>query len=102
MSGTTAARAREAGQIGVRSPVEVLLDAAPRNCALVTVLDGHPATLGWLGAVRGHRTRALGVEHSGQTGTIADLYCHFGTDTQGILRAAALVAPGRSIRAVAG
>jgi len=44
---------------------------------LVTVIDGHPATLAWLGAVIGHATVPLGVEHFGQTGTIADLYRHF-------------------------
>ena len=41
----------------------------PPHCGLVTVIDGHPATLAWLGSVMGHRTRALGVEHFGQTGT---------------------------------
>jgi pyruvate dehydrogenase E1 component len=34
--------------------------------------------------VRGHRTRSLGVEHFGQTGTIADLYRHYGIDAAGI------------------
>ncbi len=97
---TAAMRAREAGHLGARSPVETLLGAMPNNAALVTVLDGHPATLGWLGSVCGHRTRALGVEHFGQTGTIADLYRHFGTDVQGILRAAEAMAPGRPVRAV--
>ncbi len=55
----------------------------------MTVLDGHPATLAWLGSVAGHRTRSLGVEHFGQTGTIQDLYRHFGIDAQGIVAAAA-------------
>ena len=64
----------------------------------VSAVDGHPATLGWLGAVHGHRARALGVEHFGQTGTIADLYRHFGIDAQGLVRAAQAMAPGRPIR----
>ena len=64
----------------------------------MTVIDGHPATLAWLGAVHGHRTRALGVEHFGQTGTIADLYRHYGIDAQGIARAAQAVSGGRPIR----
>jgi pyruvate dehydrogenase E1 component len=38
------------------------------------VIDGHPATLAWLGSVHGHRRIPLGVEHFGQTGTIGDLY----------------------------
>jgi pyruvate dehydrogenase E1 component len=84
---TAAQRAREQGQRGARSHVERLLEAVPRDAGLVTVIDGHPATLGWLGSVHGHRTRSLGVEHFGQTGTIADLYRHFGIDTAGIVRA---------------
>ena len=95
---TAAQRARERGLVHARSHVERLLDPLPPHCALVTVIDGHPATLGWLGSVLGHRTRALGVEHFGQTGTIADLYRHYGIDTQGILRAAQAMAPGRPIR----
>ena len=59
------------------------------HCGLVTVIDGHPATLAWLGAVAGHRTRSLGVEHFGQTGTIADLYRHYGIDANAIIAAAA-------------
>jgi hypothetical protein len=67
------------------SQVERLLGGLPPHCRLVTVLDGHPATLGWLGALVGHRTRTLGVEHFGQTGTIADLYRHHGIDPKAIL-----------------
>ena len=33
-----------------------------RDCGIVSVIDGHPAALGWLGSVRGHRVEALGVE----------------------------------------
>ena len=73
--------AREnAGRTGARSHIEWLLDGVPGHCGLVTVLDGHPATLAWLGGVRGHRVRSLGVEHFGQTGSIADLYRHYGID----------------------
>jgi pyruvate dehydrogenase E1 component len=54
--------------------------------------------LAWLGAVNGHRTRALGVEHFGQTGTLADLYRHYGIDAQAIIAAAQSIAPGRPIR----
>jgi pyruvate dehydrogenase E1 component len=95
---TAASRARERGLVHARSHIERLLEDLPPHCRLVTVLDGHPATLGWLGAVAGHRTRALGVEHFGQTGTIADLYAHYGIDTKGIVAAAEAVAPGRPIR----
>ena len=69
-----------------------------RIAASSPCIDGHPATLAWLGSVHGHRTRALGVEHFGQTGTIADLYRHYGIDAQGIAAAAEAIAPGRRIR----
>jgi pyruvate dehydrogenase E1 component len=46
----------------------------------------------------GHRTRSLGVEHFGQTGSIQELYRHYGIDAQSIVAAAAAVAPGRPIR----
>jgi pyruvate dehydrogenase E1 component len=95
---TAAQRARELGEIQANSHVERLFEGLPAHCALVTVLDGHPATLAWLGAVRGNRTRSLGVEHFGQTGTIADLYRHYGIDTAGIIAAANAIVPGRPIR----
>ena len=95
---TAAQRARERGLVRARSHIERLLDDVPPGCALVTVLDGHPATLAWLGAVGGHRTRSLGVEHFGQTGTLADLYRHYGIDAQAIIAAAQAIAPGRPIR----
>ncbi|HYG89315.1 MAG TPA: hypothetical protein VD978_24000 [Azospirillum sp.] len=95
---SAAQRARERGTVHAHSHIERLLDGVPTHCALVTVTDGHPTTLGWLGSVAGHRTRALGVEHFGQTGTIADRYRHYGLDAQGIVRAAAALSPGRPVR----
>ena len=98
-AGWTAAQGlRERGAPGASSHIERLLADVPSHCGLVTVLDGHPATLGWLGSVLGHRTRALGVSHFGQTGTIADLHRHFGIDARGIATAAQAIAPGRRIR----
>ena len=95
---TAAWRARERGLVHARSHIERLLAKVPRDCGIVSVLDGHPATLGWLGAVHGHRVRPLGVEHFGQTGTIADLYRHYGIDANAIIAAAQAIAPGRPIR----
>ncbi len=95
---TAALRARERGLVHARSHVERLFAALPPHCAIVTVLDGHPATLAWLGAVGGHRVRPLGVEHFGQTGSIPDLYRHYGIDADAIIAAAQAIAPGRPIR----
>ncbi|KZL13085.1 transketolase [Pseudovibrio sp. Ad26] len=95
---TAAQRARDRGAMHARSHIERLFDDVPDNCSLITVLDGHPATLAWLGAVKGNTIRTLGVEHFGQTGTIADLYAHYGIDTQSILRAAETISTGGKIR----
>ncbi|MCC6776854.1 MAG: transketolase [Hyphomicrobiales bacterium] len=98
---TAAQRARELGRVHARSHIERLLADVPRSCALITLVDAHPATLAWLGTVRGHQTRSLGVEHFGQTGTIGDLYRHYGLDAAAILRAAAALTPGRPLRHLA-
>jgi pyruvate dehydrogenase E1 component len=95
---TAACRGRERGLVHARSHIERLFAGLPRDCGIVTVLDGHPATLAWLGAVDGHRVRPLGVEHFGQTGSVADLYRHYGIDANAIIAAAQVIAPGRPIR----
>jgi pyruvate dehydrogenase E1 component len=95
---SAAQRARETGDDAATSHVERLLDGLPPHCGLVTVIDGHPATLGWLGSVRGQRTRALGVEKFGQTGSLAELYRHHGIDADAICRAAQALVPGRHLR----
>ncbi|MER8524199.1 transketolase [Mesorhizobium sp. M0644] len=95
---TAASRARERGLVHARSHVERLFAELPAHCAIVTVADGHPAALSWLGSVYGHRTRSLGVEHFGQSGTIGDLYRHFGIDANSIATAADRIAGGRPIR----
>src|SRR5262249_23100605 len=95
---TAALRARERGLIHARSHIERLIAELPGNCGIVTVLDGHPATLAWLGAVNGHRVRPLGIEHFGQTGSIPDSYRHYVTDAEAITAAARATARGRPIR----
>ncbi|HEY4140262.1 MAG TPA: transketolase [Pseudolabrys sp.] len=95
---TAAQRGRERGLVHARSHIERLLEDVPQNCGIVTVVDAHPATLAWLGAVNGNRTRALGVEHFGQTGSLEALYRHYGIDANSIVAAAQAIAPGRPIR----
>jgi pyruvate dehydrogenase E1 component len=85
---SAARRARTHGKLHAKSHIERLIHDLPRDCRLITVIDGHPATLSWLGGVGGHRTYSLGVEHFGQTGTIGDLYHHFGIDADAIVGSA--------------
>ena len=95
---TAACRARERGRVHARSHIERLMAGLPPHCGIVSVLDGHPATLAWLGAVYGHKVRPLGVAHFGQTGSIPDLYRHYGIDANAIIAAAQAIAPGGPIR----
>jgi pyruvate dehydrogenase E1 component len=92
---TAAQRARARGNPSAKSHIETLTAALPRHCKIVTVIDGHPATLGWIGSVHGHQTIPLGVEHFGQTGTIGDLYGHFGINAEAIVQAAIGLSEGR-------
>ena len=72
-----------------RSHVENLLDAAAPGAAFVTIIDGPPATLSWLGGVKGHRVVPLGVDHFGQSGDLPDLYRAYRLDADAIVEAAA-------------
>ncbi len=84
-----AQRARRSGDRAATSHIEQILAPLARGAALVTVLDGHPATHAWLGSVRGQRLVPLGVDHFGQAGDIPDLYHEYGLDTDAILDACA-------------
>lgn len=77
--------ARAKGKRDAQSHADRLLGGLPAHCQIVTVIDGHPATLAWIGGIAGHRVLPLGVEHFGQTGTIGDLYRSYGIDAEGIV-----------------
>jgi len=61
---------------------------ASRAAPLVTVLDGHPHTLAFLGLVNQVPCVTLGVTSFGQSGDIDDVYRYHGIDTDSIVRAA--------------
>ncbi len=98
-AGWTAARNMRRARRGVQhlSHIEKLLSPLPRDCGIVTVIDGHPAALGWLGSVRGQRVEALGVETFGQTGTIGELYRQYGIDANAIIDAAEALTTGAPV-----
>ncbi len=89
-AGWTAARAaRWRGGRCEAAHVARLLGALSPTAGLVTVLDGHPATLSWLGAVRGQRISPLGTERFGQTGDLPDQYALHRLDANAICDAMA-------------
>ena len=97
---SAAQRARSNGNLNAQSHIETLMAGLQRDCVLVTVIDGHPATLSWLGGVFGHRTISHGVEHFGQTGTITDLYRHFRLDADALIHSISELTQGRAINPV--
>ena len=98
-AGWTAARNLRRDRRGMQhlSHIEKMLAPLPRDCGIVTVIDGHPAALGWLGSVRGHRVEALGVEQFGQTGMIDELYRAYGIDANAIIDAAESLTSGAPV-----
>ena len=76
---------------GRKSQIARLLAHLAPTARLVTILDGHPLTLSWLGAVDGRQVRALGVEQFGQSADIPDLYRIQGIDTDAVIDAVAEV-----------
>ena len=80
---------RWAGKGAEPSHVEKLLAPLSRDAGLVTLLDGAPAALSWLGGVAGHKVSPLGLDRFGQTGSLADLYRYYRLDVDAIVEAAA-------------
>ncbi|HET7410005.1 MAG TPA: transketolase, partial [Paracoccaceae bacterium] len=86
---TEGRQARWTGKGAATSHAEAALAPLAPDARLVTIIDGTPAALSWLGGVRGMRTAALGTDRFGQTGTLPDLYREYRLDTAAIVDAAA-------------
>ncbi len=94
--GWSAARAaRWSGEPHTPSHVETLLGALAPGTGLVTIIDGSPSTLSWLGGVKGMRVSPLGLDRFGQTGDLPDLYAAYRLDVDAIVEAAAELLPDR-------
>ncbi len=76
---------------GLRQPrpfLEQLVTPEEEGVPVVSVLDGHPQALAFLGSALGVPQIALGVEDFGQSGTRRDLYRHYGIDAGAVVEAA--------------
>jgi len=78
-------------QQGAASHTAHLLGQVPPAAKLITVIDGHPLSLSWLGGVAGHRTHALGTTAFGQSASLDDLYRAQGIDAASIEAAAKII-----------
>ena len=83
--------ARWTGQPRVKSHAEELLGALAPGANLVTIIDGAPSTLSWLGGVTGLRVSPLGTDRFGQTGDLPDLFALYRLDAKAIIDAVAQV-----------
>ena len=68
---------------------ETLLSVLSPSAGLITVIDGSPGALSWLGGVHGMRVSPLGVDRFGQTGDLQDMYRTYRLDADAIIDAAA-------------
>ena len=68
---------------------EDLLSVLAPDAGIVTVIDGSPGALSWLGSVQGMRVSPLGTDRFGQTGDLPDLYAEYRLDSVAIIDAMA-------------
>lgn len=59
-----------------------------KRLPIVSVVDGHPHTLSFLGSIQGVPVSCLGVSDFGQSGDLQSLYEHYGIDTETVIGAA--------------
>ena len=67
--------------------LDELVSAKERNTPVVTVVDGHPHSMAWIGAALNAPTCPLGVVGFGQSGTVPDLYREYKIDAASICSA---------------
>jgi pyruvate dehydrogenase E1 component len=74
---------------GERQPtyLDELVPPADRRTPAVTILDGHPLALGWIGNVLQAPVRSLGVTDFGESAALPDLYHQHRIDADAILGA---------------
>ncbi|MGE3538681.1 MAG: 1-deoxy-D-xylulose-5-phosphate synthase N-terminal domain-containing protein [Candidatus Tectimicrobiota bacterium] len=77
----------EATQQGAPSYLDELLPSAERDIPAITLLDGHPLTLAWLGALLRAPLKPLGVVNFGEAGSLQQLYHKHHIDTDAVLSA---------------
>ncbi len=80
-------QARQGLRTGEYSILEELFPS-DRRSPIVSVMDGHPHALSFLGSIQAVPMACLGVTDFGQSGDIESLYEHYGIDAENIVGAA--------------
>ena len=69
------------------SYLKKLIPESSHGVPVVTVVDGHPHSLSWVGAALETKVLPLGVSEYGQSGTPEELYAEYGVDSVNIMNA---------------
>jgi pyruvate dehydrogenase E1 component len=64
-----------------------VIPESDRAAPVVTVIDGHPHSLAWIGSALNTSTFPLGVDRYGQSGNPSDLYKEYEIDVPSIIAA---------------
>lgn len=64
-----------------------VLEGRERRAPVVTLVDGHPHSLAWIGGALGAPTYPLGVDRFGQSGSRTDLYREYQIDVEAVMAA---------------
>ena len=64
-----------------------VIPAEDRSAPVVTVVDGHPHSLAWIGGALNTSVLPLGVTGFGQSGSLSDLYKEYEIDAENIMAA---------------
>ena len=75
------------GEIAVGNFLSDVIPESDRSAPVVTVIDGHPHSLAWLGGALNTATFPLGVDRYGQSGNPSDLYKEYEIDVPSIVGA---------------
>ena len=78
-----------ASRDGTPAYLDELIPPEDRGVPAVSVIDGHPLTLGWLGGALGCALVPLGVINFGESGAIQPLYHKHHVDAESIVDAVA-------------
>jgi pyruvate dehydrogenase E1 component len=70
---------------GTPSYLDELIPSEERGVPAISVIDGHPLTLGWLGGALGCPLIPLGVVSFGESGSIQALYHKHHIDVEAIV-----------------
>ena len=80
-------RARAHGLADAEPFLSEIIAVGERSAPIVTVMDGAPHALAWIGAAMKTTTLPLGVTEFGQSGTPEELYGEYEIDADSIMAA---------------